>query len=289
MLDDPLQQIELRIVRRDSQSTLSHIARASKTTTRDHRPRKSSVTVGISRITRNKFLAKHQHFREALLRKKKFQLGEVCGLNRSCRLHFLNPNTEPKDLGSRKRTYIRVIGDRHLAHPRQKDSTTLHGFSRSVRGSYACPRLPLASRARARGFPSVARNFEVLKFKRRTHCATHQRPRTKRFRSLPCMRGNFQLRSLPLKNCRAKNLPRLRLAFTRNRKLQRRTRVEVPNFCRIHAMPTVHDPTRQQKINRRARAAHRRVSLLPPRLTIKPTFWMRAKIKHTNEILSGCS
>ena len=36
----------------------------------------------------------------------------------------------------------RAIGDRHLTRPRQKDSTTLHWLSRSVRGNCACPRLP---------------------------------------------------------------------------------------------------------------------------------------------------
>ena len=163
MLDDALQEIELCIVRRDSQPALSRIARASKTTSRDHRPRKSRVTVGISRITRNKFLAKQHRVREALLRKKNLQLGEFCGLNRSCRLHFLKPNTEPKGLGSRKRTYIRVIGDRHHARPRQKDSTTLHGFSRCVRGRYACPRLRLSSIAsRATRPGDIHGDFEVF-------------------------------------------------------------------------------------------------------------------------------
>ena len=103
------------------------------------------------------------------------------------------------------------------------------------------------------------------------------------------MRRNFELRSLGLNNCRAENLPRLRLPFTRDQKLQRRTHLAVPNFRRIHAIPTIHDVSAQQEIDRRARAAYRRISLVPQRFTITTALRLRAKIKRPNEILSGPS
>jgi hypothetical protein len=87
MLDDPLQQVQLGVLRPKAQSPLERLRRARESPRWNQRTRDGGVGGRVPRILLDAALAKCDRFREALARDKSIDLREISGFLRSLRTH----------------------------------------------------------------------------------------------------------------------------------------------------------------------------------------------------------
>ncbi len=129
------------------------------------------------------------------------------------------------------------------------------------------------------------RQFKPLKLKARTDCAPHQCPIARALRRLPPAFRNDHLRRFSSRQIRSQRVlfhpPVLVLGHSQN---QWCTRIKVPNFNSIHAMPVAAFARFQQKVDTSPRSP--RPIVRNPCLTIPATLRMRLKTQPRNDIFS---